>query len=253
MHQNGYQSPDGKAPFEYAFGDHLWKYLTKHPHLQKQMMDYMAGRRKGAVRWVDIFPVAEVLDTSRLSKGDALLVDIGENQGHDLQLFQQRHSQLPGRLILEDLPQAVNEVKGKLEGIELVEYDFFTPQPIRGTYLTKRSQFIETKLTVTGAHIYFLKAILHDWSDNDSRKILANTVKVMESGVSRLLINEFVLPKMGVPLLPATLDIMMMCICAGVERTERHWREILDSVGLELVKIWTTDGVEAVIETMLKS
>jgi hypothetical protein len=127
MHQNGYQSPDGKAPFEYAFGDHLWKYLTKHPHLQKQMMDYMAGRRKGAVRWVDIFPVAEVLDTSRLSKGDALLVDIGENQGHDLQLFQQRHSQLPGRLILEDLPQAVNEVKGKLEGIELVEYDFFTP------------------------------------------------------------------------------------------------------------------------------
>jgi hypothetical protein len=87
----------------------------------------MAGRRKGAVRWVDIFPVAEVLDTSRLSKGDALLVDIGGNQGHDLQLFQQRHSQLPGRLILEDLPQAVNEVKGKLEGIELVEYDFFTP------------------------------------------------------------------------------------------------------------------------------
>ena len=75
----------------------------------------------------------------------------------------------------------------------------------------------------------------------------------MESGVSRLLINEFVLSKTRVPLLPATLDIMMMCICAGVERTERHWREILDSVGLEVVKIWTTDGVEAVIETMLKS
>jgi len=74
----------------------------------------------------------------------------------------------------------------------------------------------------------------------------------MEKGYSKLLINDFVLPETNVPLHPALLDIMMMSLCAGIERSEKQWRELIDSAGLKIVKFWRTEGVEAVIETMLK-
>jgi hypothetical protein len=75
----------------------------------------------------------------------------------------------------------------------------------------------------------------------------------MEKGYSKLLINDFVLPDTDVPLHPALLDIMMMSLCSGVERSEKQWRVLIDSVGLQIIKIWRTDGVEAVIETVLKA
>jgi hypothetical protein len=75
----------------------------------------------------------------------------------------------------------------------------------------------------------------------------------MEKGYSKLLINDFVLPEIDVPLHPALLDITIMSLCSGVERSEKQWRALLDSVGLGVVKIWKTEGVEAVIETMLKA
>lgn len=69
---------------------------------------------------------------------------------------------------------------------------------------------------------------------------------------SRLLINDYVLPNTGADLHPALLDIMMMSTCSGMERSEKQWHALLDSVGLDIVKIWTSEGAEAVVETMLK-
>ena len=70
---------------------------------------------------------------------------------------------------------------------------------------------------------------------------------------SRLLINEFVLPNTGAGQLQASLDIMMMALVSGLERTEMQWQSLLESIGLEIVKIWSiTPEIEAVIETRLK-
>lgn len=70
---------------------------------------------------------------------------------------------------------------------------------------------------------------------------------------SRLLINEFVLPNTGASQLQSSLDIMMMSLVSGLERTEMQWRALLESIGLEVVKIWSImPEVEAVIETKLK-
>ena len=68
----------------------------------------------------------------------------------------------------------------------------------------------------------------------------------MDKDHSTLLINEFVLPNTGAGLHPALLDLTMMSLSSGIERTERHWHELLDSVGLDIVKIWP--GTESVIE-----
>ncbi len=62
-----------------------------------------------------------------------LLVDVAGGQGHDLHDFRERHRTVTGRLVLQDLPHVFKQMSEKYkEGIEIVEYDFFTPQPIKG-------------------------------------------------------------------------------------------------------------------------
>jgi hypothetical protein len=108
------------------------------------MMDYMAGRRNGGIRWVDVFQPESLLPTARTGEEDVLLVDVGGNQGHDLKMFQEHRGKLPGRLILQDLPQAVKKHEKPLEGIEVMGYDFFTTQPIKGSYIST-GQFLLAK------------------------------------------------------------------------------------------------------------
>lgn len=72
----------------------------------------------------------------------------------------------------------------------------------------------------------------------------------MDKDYSRILIEDFVLPSTGAPYRAAAMDIHMMFHCAGIERTEGHWRKLLQSVGLEIVRIWTDANPEheAIIE-----
>jgi hypothetical protein len=140
MRETGFHNPEGISPFEYTFEKHLWTYLGENPKLQKDMMDYMTGRRGGGMRWLDIYPIASQLESNTKSREDViLLVDIGGNQGHDLKLFKSRQPNLAGRLILMDLPEVVNKIADPLEGIEVVSYDFFTPQPIKGMFGSRAS------------------------------------------------------------------------------------------------------------------
>ena len=104
-----------------------------------------------------------------------------------------------------------------------------------------------------GARIYYFRSIFHDWPDHQCRQILQNTVAAMTPGYSKLLINEWVLPDVGVPLYPALMDINLMALLSGMERTETQWKELLDSVGLKVVKFWTIGAeAEGLIEAVRK-
>ena len=63
----------------------------------------------------------------------------------------------------------------------------------------------------------------------------------MKPGYSKLLIFEWILPDVGTPLYPALLDINMLALLSGMERTETQWTELLSSVELEIVKFWKID------------
>ena len=85
------------------------------------------------------------------------------------------------------------------------------------------------------------------------------TARAMKRGCSKLLISEFVLPDVGTGLFPASLDLQMMGLHAGRERSEGQWRALLGKVvGLEVVKVWRgeggggTGGGECVIEAKLE-
>ena len=89
---------------------------------------YMAGRREHQISWLDHYK----LDSSNLSLERPLFVDIGGSIGHSCAEFKAKYPNLPGRIVLEDLPFAVEHALPTF-GVENLAYDFFSgPQPIKG-------------------------------------------------------------------------------------------------------------------------
>ena len=75
----------------------------------------------------------------------------------------------------------------------------------------------------------------------------------MKKGYSLLLIDDYVLPNTGAPDRGASMDILMMMFCSGMERSMRQWQDLLDKCGLEITQIWKTrSDYESVIEAQLK-
>ena len=77
----------------------------------------------------------------------------------------------------------------------------------------------------------------------------------MKVGYSKILLNESVVPNTNCGSWFAASDINMMSVCAGLERTRKQWIDLLESVDLEVIRIWSSpyDGEEdSVIEAMLK-
>lgn len=93
-----------------------------------------------------------------------------------------------------------------------------------------------------------MKALLHDFDDAESRRLLQHTVDAMGPG-SSLLIDDWVLPDVNAPVAGGTYDIMMLMLLSGMERSESQWRALFESLGLMVKNIWRKEGVgEGVIE-----
>lgn len=196
----------------------------------------MAENRHNNMPWFHIYPFADELGNACKDKSDnVLLVDVGGNRGADILEFRQNHPDMPGRFILQDLPETIEAVyKTAMKGIELQAYDFFTPQPVKG------------------AKAYFWRWILHDWDDENIRKFLSNTVKAMDKD-SKLLLEELVLPDTGVDMKCSHLDILMMLYHSGMERSLSQWRALMDSCGLQIVKVWDRPDTDpSILECKLK-
>lgn len=222
---------------KWAVGQSQFEWLASHKDQQTQFNSYMANRRQGRPMWFETYPVGRLLGHGVPYEDSILLVDVGGNQGHDLSEFRLKHPNLPGKVILQDLPDVVEGVSEGVSksGVEVMGYSFLDPQPVQG------------------ARAYYFRSIFHDWSDHICQQILLNTISAMAPDYSRILIVDFVLSDTDTPLMQAALDIQMMSIGAGVERSERQWRDLLDSVGLEITGIWNQDsGMESVIEAIPK-
>lgn len=103
-----------------------------------------------------------------------------------------------------------------------------------------------------GARAYYMHSVLHDWTDDNCRKILKGLVDVMKRGHSKVLINENVIPDTNAYWETTSLDIIMMADFASTERTEAHWHQLVGSAGLKITKVWSVQkGVESLIECEL--
>ena len=128
-----------------------WDYFKAHPERGRSFNTFQEGQRQGrGAHWLDVYPAQERLgdDDGFATAHEAdepeavLLVDVGGGRGHDLRDFRgwtRENGVLGRRLVLEDLPEVVADVDRaaiSAEGIEAVGYDFFAPQPVKGSFFT---------------------------------------------------------------------------------------------------------------------
>lgn len=169
-----YRNPLGpQGNFQYSHSTDLSLFPWLMTHKPQQLSNFFAmleGWREGRTEWFEIYPVPErLLSGARAHEGEdtAFYVDVAGGNGYDIQQFHERFSsQLPGRLVLEDLGPVIDSISPPLpQGITRLNYDFFTPQPIRS------------------ARAYYMRSICHDWSDERAAALLKNNRRGHGTGV----------------------------------------------------------------------
>ena len=131
--QNGAPKEARETPFFFAASATLFQWYKEHPQQRKFFDSYMGLRRIQIAPWFEIFLITDqFISGLRSDPHAALIVDVGGSHGHDLLKFKEHYPELPGKFILQDLPETLMSLSGELNGIEPVAYDFYEPQPIEG-------------------------------------------------------------------------------------------------------------------------
>ncbi|KAK2024887.1 flavin-dependent halogenase O-methyltransferase bifunctional protein [Colletotrichum zoysiae] len=190
----------------------IFPWLKQHPDVLADFQNLM-GIPKESNGW-DVIP----LDASMSVNHQApVLVDIGGSTGQQAKLVVAQYPELAGKVVVQDREETI---KGALaiQGVELMAHDFFKPQPVKG------------------AKYYYLRAILHNWDEDQAVRILANIVPAM-SDDSLVLIDEVVISEKGAHVWPAGLDLQMLTLFGAGERTGPQWDSLLDRAGLKPVSV----------------
>jgi hypothetical protein len=198
----------GENAFEAHFGESVWAWRSSRPVESSQFNRTMAA-------WSTM--VAPVLATAFDFGSVGTAADIGGGSGSLLAGVLAKHPTLRG--IVFDQPAVVAEAEpvleraGVRERVELVGGDFFVDVP--------------------AADVYVMKSILHDWSDEESIRIL-RTIRSRASQATRLVLVERVLGGPNEDLQGKLSDLHMMVMPGGVERTLEEWRRLLAAGGWKL-------------------
>jgi hypothetical protein len=101
-----------------------------------------------------------------------------------------------------------------------------------------------------GHDAYILSHIIHDWDDAENATILGNVREAMKPD-GKLLIVETVLPEGDEPHMGKMLDMMMLLIPGGEERTASEYAELLEPNGFRVERVVPTASEVSVVEAVL--
>jgi hypothetical protein len=218
-----YSVQTGKVAFDKVYGVGVFDYLGQHPDKAQVFDDAMTG-----IHGRETAPMLEAYDFSRFE----VVADVGGGNGGVISAVLSRHSQLRG--ILYDLPHVIDRA-----GQNLIDAG------VADRCQTMAGSFFET--VPAGADAYLLRHIIHDWDDERSGVILRNCRHAIgESG--KLLLIESVIPPGNEPSQGKLLDLVMMVMPGGMERTEEEYRRLLAEAGFRLSGIHHTATPVSVIE-----
>lgn len=221
-----YSLQTGKPGFEKSVGLPLFDWLGKHPteaSLFGEMMVGFHGSEPAAVN--------DAYDFS----GFRMIADIGGATGNMLTTILERRPGQKG--ILFDLPHAVPAARvhlqqhGMADRIKVEAGSFFESVP-------------------AGADAYILSHVIHDWSEEQCLTILGNVRRAMNPD-GRLLIVEMVLPGGDTPHFGKLLDMLMLMLPGGRERTEAEYSALLDKAGFRLTRVVPTASAVSIVEAVL--
>jgi hypothetical protein len=100
-----------------------------------------------------------------------------------------------------------------------------------------------------GADIYILKNVLHDWSDEGAVRILKNCRRAMDSQ-AKLLVIEMVLPLMDDVAFGNLLDLNMLVMSGGRERTKDEYCSLFEKSGFHLKQVIPTLAPVSILEAI---
>jgi hypothetical protein len=213
----------GEIAFDRAFGMPVWKFFEQNPENAKTFNDAMTGFTLAVND-----AVLASYDFSSIGK----IVDVGGGHGSLIASILKANPNMRG--ILFDAPPVIEGARHRIrdEGIadrcEAVAGDFFKSVP-------------------SGADAYIVKWIIHDWDDERSVTILKHCHRAMpENG--RLLLVEAVVPHGSQPHFSKYMDLNMLVMTGGRERTENEYRALLSASGFRLTRIIPTESPMSIIE-----
>ena len=215
----------GEAGFEDLFDCTPWEHRQRDSRLNDAFNQVTSGEQKrttaGLLRAYKFDDVSSV-------------IDVGGGHGHLVAGILAKYPGLRG--IVYDLPHVVDGSEGTMEENDL-----------HGRFETIGGSFLES--VPPGGDIYILKHVLHNWDDASCEKILRNLRSSMHDN-ARLLILENVIPDNQIDGTPnILLDIHMLVVHGGRERTLRQYQDLLSRAGFDRIcQINTRPGVPEIVE-----
>jgi ubiquinone/menaquinone biosynthesis C-methylase UbiE len=225
-----YTLQTGKPAYEHLYGKSHFERLADEPemsaHFNAAMVEISAR-------------MAQAFITSFDFQGASTVVDVGGGNGGMLLAVLQAHPGMQG--ILFDLAQGLAgaretlEAAGVADRVTLHEGSFFEAVP-------------------TGADLYLLKSIIHDWDDERALSILRTCRRAM-SDRSRLVLLERRFPERienADEMLTSVMgDLHMMVVLGGKERTDNEYRELMAKAGLRMTRVVPTESDFAAFEAVV--
>ena len=216
----------GGIAFENAFGQPFFPYIQDKPEIARIFDDAMTSFSKTVGN-----AVAAVYDFSEAKT----IADIGGGHGRLLSTVLKTNENAKG--ILFDQPQVVAGADEQLESagvagrVEVVGGDFFAEIPVE-------------------ADIYLMKHIVHDWNDEESVSILQNIAKSAKPGAKVLLVESVIEAEKGIPSMSKVMDLNMLAMTSGRERTAKEYAELFEKAGFKLTNVIPTPSPLQIVEAV---
>lgn len=195
----------------------FWAYFGEHPEQAR-----IFGEAMQAKAAADIASVLGAYDFRRFET----VADIGGGLGHMLRAILLAVPTANG--ILYDLPEVIASLPASTERLTPVAGDFFRDALPR-------------------ADAYILMEVLHDWTDEDCVRILS-AVRRAAPPAARLVVIEGIVSQAGNDPRVNTLDVLMLGITGGRERTEAELDRLFAESGFQLTSVVSTAGPMKVVE-----
>lgn len=220
-HGNMQQSvTTGEIAFDYTFGMPVFPYFAQNPAAAKVFDESMTSFSAA---------VAEAVSSTYDFSEAETIADIAGGHGILLAKVLQKNPQVKG--VLFEQPQVLEgnilAQEGVADRTELVSGDFFNEIPVV-------------------ADIYLMKFIIHDWNDEQSIQILSNLAKSAPKGAKVLLVETVVEEDDNAPSLSKIMDLNMLVMTGGKERTPSEYAELFEKTSFELVKVYPTSPLQIV-------
>lgn len=218
-----YSVRTGGVAFDKAFGEPCWEFFATHPENAQIFNDAMTGMTAQAT---------EALHAVYQFTGIETIMDVGGGHGGFITSILARNQNMRG--ILFDSPQVIEGARSRMaasgvgDRCELVSGNFFESVP-------------------AGADAIILKWIIHDWNDEQSVAILRNCRRSLAEG-GKLILVEAVVPETDEPHFSKFIDLNMLVMTGGRERTAAEFRKLYEDSGFRLTRIVPTESPFSVME-----